>query len=215
MVLELYLISQSQTYYSSMIWLCMVGYVGANHFLYALYNWSGTCGAFSEEDTKILKTLAGVGGMLKSEQQINSWTCFLWNFSEHRLADVWVHAGMIARMPYRADHWIALILHLVKYADMTLPGWMTFDIHLGPGALRADDAIDCFAHTLSSLLFLGPAVFGSTVALAEAQRWVLRATCYAHNKPPPPATHHHKELSVAPILRRQTSIALQRSQSMR
>ena len=36
---------------------------------------------------------AGVGGMLKAEEACRSWTCYLWNFSQHRLAGICVHLG--------------------------------------------------------------------------------------------------------------------------
>mmetsp|Transcript_15510 Transcript_15510/g.43415 ORF Transcript_15510/g.43415 Transcript_15510/m.43415 type:complete len:218 (+) Transcript_15510:4-657(+) len=84
MAAELYLISKSQGYYSSIIWLTLVGYVGANHFLYGLHSWAGTCGAFSEADTQLIKDLAGVGGMLKEEETHSSWHKFIWDFSKHR-----------------------------------------------------------------------------------------------------------------------------------
>lgn len=90
-VMEMYLIAINETYFSSSIWLTLVGYVGANHFLYGLHNLAGTSGAFSEEDCQLLNDLSGVGGMLKQEEKTGSWTRFLWNFSEHRYSSAPFH----------------------------------------------------------------------------------------------------------------------------
>mmetsp|Transcript_3272 Transcript_3272/g.9330 ORF Transcript_3272/g.9330 Transcript_3272/m.9330 type:complete len:193 (-) Transcript_3272:697-1275(-) len=83
-VLELYLISKIHYYYESTAWLLLVGYVGANHFLYGLHSLAGTSGAFSDADKKLISDLAGVGGMLKSEESHNSWSSYIWDFSKHR-----------------------------------------------------------------------------------------------------------------------------------
>lgn len=123
----------------------------------------------------------------------------------HRLADVWVHAGMIARMPYRIDHWAALAMHLIKYAGLQLPKAVTFNVKIGPGSLRFDDTIDVLAHMSSAVLFLGPSAFGSAVALAEGQRWVLRAQCHRHAMN---ASHHHPQLSKSPSLRRRGALEM-------
>jgi hypothetical protein len=223
MLLEFYVaVKYTESYFTSSFWLLLVGYVGANHFLYGIHLLAGTCGAFSEQDTRTLSDLAGVGGMLKAEQQSKCWTRFLWNFSEHRfndalssisqssdlllfllilgqmllspylnlpycaalrLADVLVHLGMLIHMPYRIDHLAALLMHLVKYADIQLPSVVTFPVKVGPGYMTFDDVVDVLAHTVSALLFMSPSAFGSAVALAEAQRWILRAKRFLHANP--------------------------------
>lgn len=207
MLLEFYVaVKYAESYFTSFFWLLLVGYVGANHFLYGIHLLAGTCGAFSEQDTRTLSDLAGVGGMLKAEQQSKCWTRFLWNFSEHRLADVLVHLGMLIHMPYRIDHLAALLMHLVKYADIQLPSVVTFPVKVGPGYMTFDDVVDVLAHTVSALLFMSPSAFGSAVALAEAQRWILRAKRFLHANPHI-VDSHHASMSQVPSQRKRLSIS--------
>uniref|UniRef100_A0A0G4G9Z5 Uncharacterized protein n=1 Tax=Chromera velia CCMP2878 TaxID=1169474 RepID=A0A0G4G9Z5_9ALVE len=184
-LVELHLFLTKREYYSGVFWHSVVGYVGANHLLYGLHNMAGTFGLVCQETQSKIKEVAGVGGMLKKEMEgdgcMDKWTVYLWNFSEHRLADVWVHLGMALLHPLRVDHWLCLVLHVMKYSGHPIPQGLSVPVQVGAGTLPLDDVVDVWAHSFSSLRALGVRWFLVSVVLAEAQRWILRREVVSHH----------------------------------
>lgn len=164
---ELYLCIGYPQYFKSLAWKVVVAYVGSNHFLYGLHK--------TFPDLVIVE--ACVGSLLQAQEtKRKGWTSFFcWNFSEHRLCDVWVHLGVAFARPWRVDHWFALGLHILKYSGCDLPPALTFPVHLGTSVLHFDDLVDVLAHTITALSILGPAWFFAAVLAGEFQRWILHA----------------------------------------
>lgn len=84
----------------------------------------------------------GVGGMLKTEEAVHSWTCYVWNFSQHRLADIVVHLGHALSSPLRIDHWLCLAVHCVKYSGRPIPLALKTRVGFRSGKMALDDWID-------------------------------------------------------------------------
>ena len=80
--------------------------------------------------------------MLKTEEACRSWTCYLWNFSQHRLADICVHLGHAILSPKRVDHWLCLVVHCLKYSGREIPKALKTRVGFGSGKLALDDLID-------------------------------------------------------------------------
>lgn len=211
MIEEAYLSLRYHAYFKSLPWRCAVAYVSANHFLFGVHNvldkgvtdesgpFLKRIKSFCEDELTAARhtfhehannsqdldngnttsQLAGVGGMLKVEQQRAGFWHSLWSYNEHRLADCWVHLGMGLQSPYRVDHWVALAFHLRKYSGHTIPE--KFAVPLINRSLSLDNLVDCFAHSVSGLLVLGPAYFTLAVALAELQRLLLDMDVAAHH----------------------------------
>uniref|UniRef100_A0A7S4CUN9 Uncharacterized protein n=1 Tax=Eutreptiella gymnastica TaxID=73025 RepID=A0A7S4CUN9_9EUGL len=155
-------------------WLFIVGYVSSNHFLYALHHLLGTC-----LHSKTLKDTAGVGGFFLHSHR-KSMRVFL--FSEHKLADLWVHFGMAWRHPWRLDHWLELWVHFMKYCDRPVKP-LTRAVPLIHNAMPLDDCIDCLAHSVTGLLVLGPMRFAGCIVIAEAARIMLKLDIAMHHLP--------------------------------
>ncbi len=132
------------------------------------------------EGVNVTRELAGVGCMLKEEQQQDYGLMgAIWSFNHHRIADVWVHFGMAFATPYRIDHWLAGSMHLWKYSGLQIPKVLTKPML--NGSLSFDNLLDVIAHSTSGVIVLGPGYFVLAVIAAEFHRWFLDAELAIHH----------------------------------
>lgn len=133
-----------------------------------------------DEGVNVTRELAGVGCMLKEEQQEDYGIMgAIWSFNHHRLSDVFVHFGMSFANPFRIDHWAAGTMHLWKYSGFEIPKRLTKPML--NGSLSFDNLIDVVAHTSSGIIVLGPLYFALAVIAAEFHRWFLDAELAIHH----------------------------------
>lgn len=156
--------------YMSLFWTFAVGYAGSNHFLFGLHLFLCGLKPIHNDHRHLLKITAGVGGLLKGRRT------FIWDFDVHRLMDVVVHFGMALQIPWRIDHWMLLVLHVMKYCGMPVESAKQRVNLIGTTEIQADDLLDVFAHSASALYTLGFFPFVCCIICGELQRAYLMLT---------------------------------------
>mmetsp|Transcript_3833 Transcript_3833/g.10032 ORF Transcript_3833/g.10032 Transcript_3833/m.10032 type:complete len:228 (-) Transcript_3833:156-839(-) len=156
--------------YMSLFWAFAVGYAGSNHFLFGLHLFMGKLAPLHNGYRQLINITAGTGGLLKGRRT------FMWGFDSHRLMDVVVHFGMALQIPWRVDHWVLLVLHVMKYCGMPVEAARQRVTFFGLAEIQVDDLFDVLAHSASALYTLGVFPFVSFLLFAELQRAFLMLT---------------------------------------
>lgn len=109
-------------------WRTLVGWVAGNHILFAVHSVLGT-GETAPKGQKnsSSKDTDGVGKMLT----LSNRPALTQLFDEHRLADVFVHAGAVVAGGFsmeRVDSLVSLIEHLRRYAEIRPETWTTLTV---------------------------------------------------------------------------------------